>query len=425
MRNLVLLAEDALLPFAALAIVLRFALSPRRGLLRALSRELPQRLGRAPGGPAPIWVHAASAGEVAAASPLVERLAGRPSHPAVLLTTTTAAGRDRALETPGVSAAGLAPLDFGWAVARFLKTVRPSVVVLVETELWPHLIELSRDRGARVVLVNGRVSPRSFARYRLVRPLLAPFLARLELVCAQTEDDASRFRALGAGNVVVTGNLKYDRLRAADPKPAENALERLGWGQSRVITAASTHPGEEEQVIAAFLEARKRAPGLRLVLAPRHVERAADAVATARRFGLKTARWSRPEELAPQADALVLDTLGVLASFFPHSFASFVGGTLVPVGGHNVLEPALAGCPVLFGPHTEHTAQTARLLESAGAAFCAEDGARLAQLLVELVGDPARAQEQGRLARKTAESLRGAAGRTLAWLEPVLSARGL
>ena len=428
MTILVLFIANLLFPFAALGIVLRFALSPRRGVLRGLGPELSERFGRLPpdalaalAGRPVVWIHAASAGEVSAVAGLLRSLRGRPSPPALLVTTMTAAGLEKARSLKLADACALAPLDFYPAVSRFLREVRPAALILVETELWPHLIALSRTRGTRVAIVNGRISERSFPRYRLASPFLRPFLRRIERVLVQTEADARRFLALGCESaaVRVAGNMKFDNPPAtADQARAQAFLKGLGWGQAPLLVAGSTHPGEEEQVFDAYLAARQAFPRLKLIVAPRHVERSAQTESLLRARGLAPALWSR----GPQggADALLLDALGVLAAFYPLAAVSFVGGSLVPVGGHNLLEPALAGSPVLFGPHVFDQAQAARALESAGCGLRVGDGGELAQRLKELLGDPPRARALGDLALRTAEGLNGAVGRTLEGLAPLL-----
>lgn len=428
LRALVLLLENLVFPLGALGAVAAFALSRRRAVLGGLGGELSERLGAGPdlgdGGPV-VWVHAASAGEVAAAAPLIAALRARPSGPRVVLTTTTSAGRARAAALPGV-AASLAPLDAWPCVARFLSRVRPKAVLLLETELWPHVIELSARRGLPVFLVNGRVSERSHPRYALARPLVRAFLERLSAVCAQSQADALRLKDLGApaGRLSVTGNLKFD---AGGPRPplerAQRAVESLGWRESPLFVAGSTHPREEEQVVEAFLSARARFPAARLVIAPRHVERAGETAAVLAAAGLKASLWS--QGAAGPADALVLDALGVLGAFYALARLSYVGGTLVPVGGHNVLEPALAGSPVAFGPHTQNAAEPALLLENAGGGFRVEGAGRLAAALSRALEDAPGARAQGDLARKTAEGLRGAAARTLAAIEDELARAGV
>ena len=425
MSALVVLLECVLAPFAALGVLLSFALSPKRGRLASfLSEELAERAGSLSAaargklaGRRVWWLHAASAGEVNGLATLVEALAARPGAPALLVTTTTRAGREAARSLPGVAWAQLAPVDAWPFVAAFLSAARPERLLLAETELWPTTLILGRRAGLRPALVNARLTERSVGRYRLIAALLRPALDSLSLIAAQSGDDAARFRALGAPEerIKVAGNSKYDRLAA--PASGEAARERaaaLGWTNVPVFVAGSTHPIEEELVLAAFLSARRRVPGLRLALAPRHLERAADAAALVERSGLRLARWSGA--VPPDADVLLLDEMGVLASFYGVAAVAFVGGTLVPVGGHNLLEPALAGAPVLFGPHTKHVDGPAALLERSGGRRVS-DAEALAAALGELAANPAAARALGAQAKGAAESLRGATGRILALLD--------
>ncbi|MDE2038483.1 MAG: 3-deoxy-D-manno-octulosonic acid transferase [Elusimicrobia bacterium] len=417
---LLLLLEDLLAPFAAAAVALRFLLSSRRSALKGLRAELPERLGRPalpPGlGNERVWLHCASAGEVNAAAALVRELSRRGK--AVLLTATTAAGRERARALEGVAAAFLAPLDCGPAVSSFLSRAKPGLLLVVETELWPRMLEASLRRGLPCAVVNARMSPRSFKGYRLLSPLLRPLLGRLSLVAAQSEEDARRFRALGAARVEVIGNMKYDAPLPAASLEAQARFSLLRWEGRAVFCAGSTHAGEEEALLDAFaaLEGELK-PSPRLILAPRHLERAQELARLLERRGLAFCRWSAPD---PAARILLLDELGALAALYALSDIAFVGGTLVPVGGHNLLEPALAGLPVLFGPHTEHQAETARRLERGGG-LRVESPERLAPLLLELLERPERRRKLGAAARRTAEDMRGATSRALALLGPILS----
>jgi 3-deoxy-D-manno-octulosonic-acid transferase len=427
--SFVLLALETLLaPFAALGVVLSFLFSRRRGLLAALGSELPERLGGVCDagrvrlmGRRVWWLHAASAGEVAGLSPLIEKLWARDEGSVVLVTTTTAAGREAARRNAHVAWAQLAPLDAWPCVARFLAEAKPSRLILSETELWPSTVLLSARAGLRPALINARMTTRSLPRYRAASFLLRPALASLELVLAQSELDADRFRAVGVPGPVlhVAGNTKYDRpAEHPDQTAAAGALETLGWSKDPVFVAGSTHHVEESAVLDAFEAAAACVPSLKLVLAPRHVERAAELPPLLTSRGLEFARYSALDEAPPGARVLLLDAMGVLSSFWPKATAAFVGGTLVPVGGHNLLEPAGAGAPVLFGPHTGHIEYPALLLEEDGGGLRVADGAALGDALKSLLADPDRARAAGAKARASARRLRGATERVLAALEP-------
>jgi len=421
MTLLLLLLEALLAPVVGLAVVLSFLLSPKRARVAGLLDELPERLGGLCDaardrlrGKEVWWFHAASAGEVAGLAPILEELAKKRPI-ALVLTTTTLSGREAARALPCVAWAQLAPLDAWPFVARFLKALAPRRLILAETELWPTTLILARRAGLAPALVNARLTDRSFSRYALFSGLLAPALSSLTLVAAQSEEDAERFALLGvpAERVKVTGNAKYDRVPVPEANAAAKAkITALGWDGDPLFVAGSTHPFEEEMVLAAFLAARAAAPRLRLILAPRHLERAADAADLLARAGVKLARWTAAAQTG--REALLLDEMGVLASFYPLARAAFVGGTLVKVGGHNLLEPALAGVPVLFGPHTKHIERPAALLAApGGGGRRVADAAQLAARLGEFAKDAHAASAAGGCARAAAEGLRGAAARTL------------
>lgn len=429
MSVLLLALETLLAPLAALGVVLSFVFSRRRGVLNGLLSELPERLGGVSEagrvrlmGRRVWWLHAASAGEVGGLAPLIDALAARADAPAVLVTTTTVAGRDAARRNPKIDWAQLAPLDAWPCLALFLSEVRAERLILTETELWPSTILLAARAGLRPALINARMTPRSLPRYRAASFLLRPALRALDAVLAQSEADAERFRAVGvpAAGIRVAGNTKYDRSPARhEDAAATGALVKLEWTQAPLFVAGSTHPIEEEALLAAFDAASKIFPNLRLVAAPRHVERAAQAAAALGATGRRVLRWTELGALpAADADVLVLDAMGVLPAFWPKAAAAFVGGTLVAVGGHNLLEPAAAGVPVLFGPHTGHVEYPALALERSGGGRRVADGLALGAALEELLLDPARARAAGAKARETAGRLRGASLRTLAALEP-------
>jgi 3-deoxy-D-manno-octulosonic-acid transferase len=421
-----LVFETLLAPFVGLGVVLSFLFSRRRGLLTALATELPERLGFvSDAGRARLmgrrvwWLHAASAGEVGGLSPLIERLWARDDGTVVLVTTTTAAGREAARRNPHVTWAQLAPLDAWPCVSRFLSEARPSRLILTETELWPTTILLAADAGLRPSLINARMTKRSLPRYRAASLFLRPALAALEKILAQSDFDAERFRSVGApaARVSVAGNTKYDRpAERSDSTAAVGALEVLGWAGAPLFVAGSTHPVEEAMVLDAFESAAKDLPALRLVIAPRHVERADELPILLDRRGLPFARFGALEGARPGARVLVLDRMGILNSFWPKATVAFVGGTLVPVGGHNLLEPAGAGAPVLFGPYTGHIEHPSVLLEKGGGIRVA-DGAALGTALTNLLSNPLKSKDMGERAQKISGQLRGATARTLSALE--------
>lgn len=421
MSFLVQALELLLSPLIGLGVIVSFFFSPRRRLLGSLSSEMSERLGSVPdevlgrlaGRRKVWWVHAASAGEVGGLEPFLDELASRSDAPLVVLTTTTAAGREAAKRLRSVHHACLAPVDIMPCVTRFIRSVKPERLILTETELWPTTIIQGSRSGLRPVLVNARMTERSRSRYGFIAPFLRPALEALSLVCAQTQPDAERFTGLGARNVVVTGNTKYDKGRAAGELPEESRLKLrlMGLEDKRLFIAGSTHPVEEDAVLAAFLQARSLGAELALVVAPRHAERAHETLKALKDAGLKPALWSRGH--TPGADCALIDVMGVLPTLWPRAALAYVGGTLVKVGGHNLLEPALAGAPVLFGPHTWTLEHVARILENGGGGWRVHDARELADRLVDAAKDPARAAAVGGTARELAEALRGATRRTL------------
>ncbi len=399
------------------------------GTVRERWGHLPD--GIDPGGRPSIWIHAVSVGEVQAARTLIPGLRDRyPGH-RLWLSTTTRTGRAVAAGIEAVDGLFYFPLDLPPAVDRVLDRVRPVLFVAVDTELWPNLLRRCARRGVRTMLVNGRISDRSYPRYRLVRRWFRRVLADVDRCCAQSDESARRLVDLGApaDRVVMTGNLKFDALPAPRPGPRsrDDGLPRsLGLAPDRpVLVAASTHTGEEGPVLDAFRRLRVRVSGLALVLAPRHPERGDEVAALATGRGLTAVCRSRlPEDGAGRADVVVLDTVGELAALFPVATVVFVGGSLVPVGGHNVIEPAAWGRPVVFGPHMENFAEVAELFIAHRAALRVSRAAELEPALAGLLADPRQRAELGTAARSLVEANRGAAARSLAEIAAVLPPPG-
>ncbi len=346
-------------------------------------RDFAERLRRLPTStPDGVWLHAASVGEAEAAAPLLRGLlqAGIP----VVATTLTPSGRDRLrARVPGI-AVRLAPLDLGWLVRGSLGRVRPRALVLIETELWPNLIGEAARAGAAVLVVSGRLSDRSYPRYRLLRPLYASLLRRVRRVAAQTREDAARFLALGAreGTVVVGGDLKLDA--AAGEAPSPELL--LAIGPEPWLLGGSTHADEELLLLDAWERLRAAGAPLRLVLVPRHPDRAQQVLELARSRGHRAELRSKG---AARAEVAVVDSVGELPALYARAALVFAGGTLAPVGGHNLLEPVLAGRVVAVGPHTENQRAQLRALEPLGVLRRVDTGS-LHPTLAALWRDPAR-----------------------------------
>ena len=376
-------------------------------------RTFRARMGRLPPGLAAgrdgsIWIHAVSVGEALAARSLVEplerALPGRP----VLVSTSTAAGGAVAAQGLPADRLFVAPFDFPWAVSSVLGGLRPSLLVLVETELWPNLIRLARRRGIPIAVVNGRISDRSFPRYLRIRSLLRPVLAQVDLFLMQSATHADRIRALGAPpeRVRVSGNLKYDAL--AEPRPPAD-LSALADGGAPLWVAGSTMAGEDELVLAALREVRAGRPDARLVLAPRRPERFADVPALAEAAGFRCVKRSALGGVPwRDGEVLLLDTVGELAGVYALATVVFVGGSLVPTGGHNVLEAAVCGKAVVVGPHMENFREIATEFRDEGALVQIDSPERLGPETLALIQDTERRERIGGRARALVDRNRGA-----------------
>jgi 3-deoxy-D-manno-octulosonic-acid transferase len=399
-------------PLAAGAL----ALQPR---WRAGWRE---RIGAGPIAEDAIWVHAASVGEVTASARLVERL--RRGGNALTLSTTSATGRTLCGQLhPGV-AHRLAPLDHPWCVDAVMRRARPRGLVLVETELWPVWIAACERRRVPVVVVSGRISDRSFPRYRWLGSWLARAVARLSAIGARTEEDRDRFVALGAvpDRVRVTGDLKLD----PPETPRVVAPDLAAWlGNGPLVVAGSTHPGEEEPLLAAQRAWERAGQRATLILAPRHPQRAGEVVALARGTGRRVAlRSDRGSAALAAGDVGVLDTIGELTALYARAAIAYVGGTLVPVGGHNLLEPAAAGTPVVYGSQLANVRHVAALLESSGAGERVADADALAAALTAALADPDAARSRGAAGRAALAAHRGSSERSALLVEAVVRAPG-
>ena len=392
----------------------------RRGKQRP---PLAQRLGRGlpPVPRGGVWVQAVSVGEVAVARPILAELRRRRPATALVLSATTATGLAMASGQQITDAVVPYPVDMPGAVRRALDAVGPALVVLVETELWPEMLAACAARRIPVALVNARVSDRSWRGYRTVRRLLRPLLAPLSVVAAQDAVDKERLEALGVPpeRVHVTGNVKFD----ASPPPEQPdliaAIRRVAAGRA-VIVAGSTMAGEETAVI----EAVKLLPADRrpfLILAPRHPERAGEVVELLASAGLPPVRRSRLPETGARVDAVVLDTVGELAGLYRVAEVAFVGGSLVPTGGHNPIEPALVGVPILTGPHVHNFRAIYKGFIAVGAARTVFDAADLAGALGQMLGDPSIARAAGEAGRTLVARHAGATARTVDLLEPLLA----
>ncbi len=372
----------------------------------------------------PIWIHAVSVGETLAVARLVRDLQGLYPNRKIFMSSVTPAGRAAGeSRLPPLAGRFYLPMDWRGAVDAALKRLQPSLLVIVETELWPNLLRASHEFGARIILVNARLSTRSFGRYRLLRPLMRRVLENIDVICAQTEADAQRFRDLGAapGRVTLAGNLKFD---SQPPRMAEfpQLLKKADVRARRgpIMVAASTMQGEEPMVLEAWSRVRAQYAQALLVLAPRHPARF-DEVAqilshSASNFARRTLLASEEAEVSCQLaapDVLLLDTIGELAGIMELADVVFIGGSLVPTGGHNILEAAYWAKPVIFGPHMENFEEITRLFLASNAGIQVRDASDLAECVLDLFRDPAAGQRLGERAKEVLEKQTGATDRVL------------
>lgn len=414
-------------------IVLAYLLAPIvigvmlwRGLRdRSYWANLGERFGYGvpPNGTDGIWVHAVSVGEVQASAALVRSLRERYPQLPIVLTTVTPTGAERARAQFGDTVhVRFVPYDLPGSVRRFFDRVKPRLAIILETELWPNLYNECGRRGVPLVLASARISPRSVDRYRRLASLFRETLSHGIVIAAQSEGDAERFRSIGANpaRTHVTGNIKFDFSLPADIAATGARLRAQHAGSRLVWVAGSTHAGEEEIVLDVQ---RSLATGGRrplLVLVPRHPARFADVAAMLQRRGVRFVRRSSGAACTEETEVLLVDTLGELVSFYAACDVAFVGGSLVPIGGHNLLEPAVLGVPILTGPHSFNAEDIAELLIAAGAAEVVADASALQVALDRLLGDSSLRARRGAIGRTAVDRNRGALDRLLALIEPVL-----
>jgi 3-deoxy-D-manno-octulosonic-acid transferase len=412
-HSLAALMALGLSPLAAVTLLLRPRL--RHGLL--------ERLGVIePTVEESIWVHASSIGEAKAATRLVNAL-GEAGH-ALRTSTSTLAGREIfRRELPSFDS-NLAPLDHPWCVEAVIRRGRPKLSVLIETELWPSWIAACHRREIPVVVASGRLSDRSFPRYLKLRPFLAPSLRCVSAVGARTDLDAERFVELGVAEerVRITGDLKLDP-PLDQPALAIDLIRALA--DAPVVIGGSTHAGEEDALLDALSGAEKAGHGFILVLAPREIGRAAELVRLCQKRRRRVHRRSTlgGRHLVP-GEVLVLDTVGELAALYATASIAFVGGTLVPIGGHNLIEPVHAGCPVLFGPYLGNVRKVVEILEIGDAGRRVSSAQGLVAEIVSGFDDLEACRVRGEIGRGTLEAHRGSVDQTRLLIEEVLDQRG-
>ncbi|MCE1234862.1 MAG: 3-deoxy-D-manno-octulosonic acid transferase [Hyphomicrobiales bacterium] len=402
------------------ALPLMLAVRTRAGKEDPTRRH--ERLGRPrrrrPEGPL-VWVHGASVGETISVLPLIERIVA--DGVGVLVTSgTVTSARIAADRLPAGAFHQFAPLDVAGFIDGFLDHWRPSAAIFVESEIWPTTIERTHRRGIPLVLVNARMSERSFARWRRLGALPRALFRRFSLALAQAEGDGGRLAALGVERVEITGNLKFDGLPlGGDPVEGERLARAIGGRPTWI--AASTHPGEEAVAIDVHTRARERLPGLLTVIAPRHPERGDALRADFAEHGLVVASRSRGETPGPRTDVYLADTIGEMGLVYRLAPIAFVGGSITPRGGQNPIEPARLDVAVLHGPSTRNFAEIYRDLDACGGAAAIEDAETLADALVDLLERPERRAAQTAAARTVVDRSAGALQRTLTALAPTIA----
>lgn len=419
MRRLYSLVLSCAAPFA-------FAVVLWRGLRdRSYWQGLGERFGWGRQMSTPtVWLHAVSLGEMSAAAPLIRAI--RMQHPEIplLLTTATPAGRARAQALLGANVeVRFLPYDTPGSVRRFLARTRPRLAIIMETELWPNLLGQCERLGVPVILASARLSAKSVSRYRRLGTLFSSVFSANVQVAAQSAEDAGRFQAIGSApaRTHVAGNVKFDLQLDAQILDQGRRL-RAAFGLLRPVwIAGSTHAGEEEQLLDAHAALLAERPDALLLLVPRHKDRFTAVAELLARRGLRFVR--RSSGIAPDGgcQVLLVDSVGELAELYASADVAFVGGSLVAVGGHNLLEPAALGLPVLTGPHYSSSREIALLLLERGAALQVADARDLASVLRRLLQDPEERQRIGAMGRQIIESNRGSVARLLALIEPRLA----
>jgi len=385
------------------------SLFPRLGF--PLPDRVPGRLS--------LWVHAVSVGEVISLQKLLQEIKSRHPDWALHVSVLTAAGMEVARQKLTMAdRLFFAPFDFGWTVKRFVRRLEPGLLVLAESELWPNLLRQAGKRTRGVLVVNGRISERSFRRYKRLRPLAVRLFKNVSLYLVQTEQDRQRLieSGMSADRVRVAGNLKCDIM---PPEVEADRLARLAGEISlppgkKLLVAGSTREGEEQLLIEAFVEAGRSGAVSALILAPRHVDRVSEVERICRESGLRVERRTGVRT-GRDWEVLILDTIGELAGFYALCDAAFIGGSLVPWGGHNLIEPAAYGKPIFFGPHMQNFAFLARAFLESGAARLVARREDLREMF--LLSDPEDLKARGKRSLQTLKGLQGATERTLRTIE--------
>lgn len=370
-----------------------------------------------------IWIHAVSLGEVLAVSGLVSEIRQEFPQHRVVVSSTTDTGQDLARKRFGEENVFYFPMDFAWAIRPYVRALRPELVVLAETEFWPNFLRLMHASGARIAVVNGRISERSWPRYQRFRRALKKMLAQIDLFLTQTEQDSSRLQSIGADprRVQITGNLKFDVNLPAPPAIVEGLRQSLETeGAGPVLVCGSTVEDEEAPLLKAFENLRVGHPRAVMILAPRHPERFDTVAGLLERMGIPFYRRTQWQGQPLAGGVLLVDTIGELAALYGLADVAFVGGSLVPRGGHNIIEPAQHGVAIVTGNHTENFRDIVSLFQSRDAVRIV-GLAELPLMLMHLADHDQERAALGRRAKETIQSQMGATSRTLAALQKLLA----
>jgi len=415
MGHIILILTNLVFPLAALGVVISFLLSPRRDLLKHLTQELRERFGLEAEGSViqdAVWLHCASVGEVMSMKEVISRLKDFYGKE-ILVTTSTQAGKETALKNPQIKQALLVPLDFYPSCKRFIRLAKPYRLFVVEREIWPNMLYATEKAGVPTALINGRISAKSATAYKLIKPLFSLTLGGLRFAALQDNDAAARYAGLGIKkeNIFVCGNVKYDTLndQPAKIKEVEKIFTALGWNKNKILVMGSTHPQEETMLLRAAQELIKK--GVKIVFAPRHLERMPEITDALRQSGLKYALVSE-NKFNKKIDVLCVDVMGLLSSVYAKATLTFVGGSVAPRGAHNLLEPAILSKTVLFGKYFYNAPLTAEaLLECGGGVLVNENNFK--ETVLRLLADSAHLENMSGKARTAALGFKGATNKIM------------
>lgn len=408
-----------ILPF----ILMRFWLRSLRA--SAYRQRIPERLALfdAPPKTGGIWIHAVSLGEVIAVTPLVKAIQKQYPDKLIIITTTTPTGSQRVQETFSNTVFHVySPFDYPGAVKRFLKKIQPALCIIVETELWPNTLHYAHQRQIPLLLANARLSERSARRYHHIKPLIKHTLKNLTQIATQTEIEANRYKALGmpADQITVTGNIKFDIKLPYDLSEKAESLRRLLGANRLIWVVASTHEGEEEQILKAFAEIREIYPACLLLLVPRHPERFNKIAALCKRENYEVILRTENKRCSENTAVFLGNTVGELLLFYACADVAFVGGSLVTIGGHNLLEPAALGLATITGPYMHNFVRITELLLNAKGLRQINNAKELADTVKELFGNKELRQQLGEHAKLVVEQNRGALERHLEIIDKCL-----